>query len=110
MAEHSALNREVVGSTPIRRTRMTHFVVHVFGMELERWEHESCIADFGVGPDWATLYDIQSRQPGQGHATALLTEAKSFYESAGKTFGGSVALNDRMREIYHRLGIEEYDT
>lgn len=87
---------------------MKRELVTVLGMELERWTHESCVAQFGVGEDWATLYDIESGEPGKGHATALLTEAKAHYEAAGKKFGGTVALNDRMRAIYQRLGITEY--
>jgi hypothetical protein len=77
-------------------------------MDLEEWRHESCVARFGVGDDWATLYEIRSRNEGKGHATALLTDAKRHYEAAGKSFGGSVALNPRMRAIYQRLGIREY--
>lgn len=78
-------------------------------MELERWTHESCTADFGVGNDFATLYTIESKKEGKGHATQLLIEARHHYEATqGKKFGGSVALNERMRSIYKRLGIEEY--
>jgi hypothetical protein len=80
----------------------------VLGMELERWEHESCVADFGVGDDWATLYSISSKTPGKGHATQALIIARQHYEGRGKKFGGSVALSERMRKIYQRLGIEEY--
>lgn len=83
--------------------------VNVCGMELEQWTHESCVANFGVGDDWATVYDIQSSDEGKGHATQLLIEARHHYNAIqGKKFGGSVALNDRMRNIYKRLGIEEY--
>jgi len=77
-------------------------------MELEEWTHKSCVADFALGEDWATLYDIESTEEGQGHATELLTEAKRFYEAQGKTFGGSVALNATMQHIYRKLGITEY--
>jgi hypothetical protein len=91
---------------------MKRINVNVMGMELERWEHESCSAEFGVGEDeegkWATLYSISSKEEGQGHATELLKAAKTTYESLGMRFGGSVALNDRMRSIYQRLGITEY--
>lgn len=77
-------------------------------MELERWTNKSCIADFGVGNDWATLYSIESKEQGKGHATELLVEVKKYYEGQGKRFGGSVALNDRMRKIYQELDIKEY--
>ena len=79
------------------------------GMELDEWQFESCIAHFGVGEDWATLYDIRSKKEGRGHATNLLMLAKQHYESQGKKFGGDVALNDRMRNIYQKLNIEEYN-
>ncbi len=82
--------------------------VEQLGMPLVRWTHESCIAHFAVGPDWATLYDIVSKEEGRGHATQLLVAAKDQYEREGKRFGGTVALNDRMHKIYKRLGITEY--
>ena len=66
-------------------------------------------ANFGVGEDWATLYDIESKNEGRGEATNLLIKAKKYYEKLGKKFGGSVALNDRMKNIYKRLKITEYD-
>ena len=82
--------------------------VNIMGMELDEWTNKSCVAHFGLGTDWATLYDIESKEPGKGHATELLTKAKKFYENRGKCFGGDVALNDRMRKIYQRLNITEY--
>ena len=82
--------------------------VNVIGMELERWSNKGCIAYFGVEKDWATLYDIRSTNEGKGEATELLIEAKTYYESQSKKFGGSVALNDRMKKIYQRLQIVEY--
>lgn len=79
------------------------------GMELERWTYESCTADIAVGDSWATIYQVNSREESKGHASTLLRIAKTFYETTGKRFGGSVALNDRMRKLYERLGITEYD-
>jgi len=79
------------------------------GMEIERFTYLSCQADFGVGDDWATLYHIHSQEPNKGHATTLLTEAKQYYESQGKEFGGSTALNEPMRRLYRKLGITEFD-
>lgn len=75
---------------------------------LEIWNHKSCTAEFGFSDTWATLFFIQSLEEGKGHATELLTEAKKYYEGQGKKFGGSIALNERMRAIYKRLDIEEY--
>ena len=81
---------------------------NILGMELDIWEHKSCTAEFGTGDDWATLYSIESTLPGNGHATELLIEAKRHYEEQGLRFGGSVALNSRMKKIYQRLAIKEY--
>lgn len=78
------------------------------GMSLEEWRCESATAEFGVGPDWATLYSIRSEIPGKGHATALLIGAREHYRLTGKLFGSSVALNERMRAILRRLAITEY--
>ena len=82
--------------------------VNVLGMELDEWWHKSCSAHVATDKDWATIYDIQSQQEGQGHATALLLTMKSYYEKQGKDFGGSVALNERMAWLYKKCGIREY--
>lgn len=82
--------------------------VNILGIDLDEWRLNSCVAQFGVGPTWATLYFIESSIEGRGHATALLREAKAYYEAQKKNVGGSVALNARMRKIYRKLGIKEY--
>lgn len=87
---------------------MTRETITVLDMELEEWVNESCRAEFGTGPDWATLYSIHSLEPGKGHATALLREAKAIYEAEGRTVAGSVALNDTMRHLYEKTGITEH--
>jgi len=81
----------------------------ILGMVGDHWVNESCTAFFGVGETWATLYSIESRDEGKGHATELLKTAKSYYEGKGLKFGGSVALNNRMSKIYQRLEIKEYN-
>lgn len=81
--------------------------VSVLGMELDEWEYKSCVAHFGVGEDWACLYDIESKQMGCGHATTLLQYAKKYYEPIGKRVVGSVALNPTMKHIYEKLNITE---
>jgi len=81
--------------------------VNVMGMELDEWSYLSCIAHVASEKEWATIYDIQSSEHGKGHATELLKEMKNYYKD--KKFGGSIALNERMRGLYKKLGIEEYD-
>ena len=83
-------------------------VKDVLGMELDEWRYKSCLAQVGIGEDWATLYLIESQQEGKGHATALLLIMKDYYEKQGKRFGGSVALNERMARLYKKCGIYEY--
>jgi len=78
------------------------------GMELDMWRYKSCLAEVGTGKDWATVYLIESRQERKGHATKLLLGMKAYYEKQGKEFGGSVALNERMAELYKKCGIREY--
>ena len=82
--------------------------VSIMGMPLDEWQHESCVAHCAVGDDWATIYDIQSTQEGQGHATALLLAMKEYYEARSLRFGGSIALNERMRRLYQKCWIQEY--
>lgn len=84
--------------------------VNILGMPLQRWKYKSCIANIAVDTNekWATIYDIMSLDQGKGHATHLLEVAKIQFESRGFKFGGSVALNERMANIYKKLGIEEY--
>lgn len=82
--------------------------VNILGIPLDEWRYESCVAHCATGEGWATLYDIESSNEGKGHATKLLCQMKAYYEAAGLTFGGSVALNDRMRWLYQKCGIKKY--
>ena len=83
--------------------------INMLGMELTEWKHKSCRAEFGVADNYATLYYIESKEKGKGHASELLIVAKKLYEYLGKKFGGSVALSKEMRSIYRKLKIHEYD-
>ena len=83
-------------------------VVMILGMPLHQWEVDSCVAHFGIGDLWATLYDIESLDKQKGHATKLLTEAKAYYEKQGKVVGGSIALHPAMQNLYKKLNIIEY--
>jgi len=82
--------------------------VIILGMPLDEWQCKSCVAHCAVGEGWATLYVIESKDESKGHATALLLAMKEYYKGQGLNFGGSVALNDRMRRLYQKCGIEEY--
>jgi hypothetical protein len=82
--------------------------VNILGMPLDEWRYKSCVAHCATSEWWATLYDIESQEEGKGHATKLLLAMKRYYETKGLKFGGSVALNNRMRKIYQRCGVEEY--
>lgn len=77
-------------------------------MELDRIIHQSCIADIGVGDDFATIYFIKSEEKQKGYATELLKFAQMWYESQGKTFGSSVALNPVMSGMLEKLKIKQY--
>lgn len=84
--------------------------INVLGIELEQWINRSCMADICVNDEqkWATLYNIESVEQGKGHARNLLIQAKKHFEKIGYDFGGTIALNDRMRNLYKSLGIKEY--
>lgn len=82
--------------------------INRMGMSLDEWTHKSCVATIGVGEDWATVYSIDSSERRKGHGTELLIEMKKYYESQGKKFASSIALNDGMRRILKKLNIHEY--
>lgn len=106
--EYTALSSSV---DPVNEPLLQMRKVKVLGMELERWTYngyKGCVADFGVGEDFATLYTIESKIKCKGYATLVLIETKKYYEDQGKKFGGTVALNDVMKHIYKKLNIEEY--
>lgn len=89
------------------KMKITNKKVEILGMSLMEWKYESCTAHFAEFPLTATLYNIQSKEEGKGHATELLIKAKAYYEKMGKKVGGSVALNQRMSDLYKKVGIEE---
>ena len=82
-------------------------IIHM-GMPLDRWKLKSCIANVGVGEDWATVYFIISEKKGRGHGTELLLTMKKHYEAEGKKFGSSVALSGAMKHLLIKLNIPEY--
>ena len=90
------------------KQNITHKWVNIIGMPLVEWCYESCVAHCATGRDWTTVYDISSSEEGKGHTTKLLLAMKGYYEGKGLIFGGSIALNDRMRRIYQRCNIKEY--
>lgn len=81
-------------------------IVNIMGIELTRWTHKSCVCDVAEGDNWATIYTIESKKQGKGHATELLEYLKRYY--GGYKFGGSVALNPTMAHLYKKLKIKEY--
>ena len=75
-------------------------------MELDEWTHKSCTAHFAELEDSVTLYDIESKEPGKGHAFELMKKASEYYK--GKKMCGSVALNKAMKHLYQKLNYTEY--
>lgn len=82
--------------------------IQSLGMELDAWLHKSCTAQVGTGDKWATIYSIESTEPGKGHGRELILAMQKYYESQGKTFGSSIALSTSMRHLIKKLGIKEY--
>ncbi len=82
--------------------------IESMGMVLDQWTHKSCISEIGIGNNWATIYMIKSKEKGKGHASELIIKMKDHYESKGKTFGSSVALNPIMKHLLNKLNITEY--
>ena len=83
--------------------------IEIMGLKLDKCFYKSAFAQVAVGNNWATIYIAASEEEGQGHMTELLRQAKKHYEGLGKTFYGSVALNNTMQHIYNKLGIKEYE-
>jgi hypothetical protein len=83
----------------------------VMGMELMVWEHRNCEVQISEFPEdsTATIYLVESKNPGQGIATEMLSYLKGWYEGQGMTLYSSVALNDRMKRILKKLDIPEYE-
>ena len=78
------------------------------GMPLKQFMWKSCEATVSEGDDWATVYLIESKERNKGHATELMKMLKFIYETKGKTFGGTVALNPAMSRVYQKSGVKEY--
>lgn len=92
----------------IKHNNITIKVQNILGMTLDVITYESCEATVAVGDDWATVYSIQSKEQGKGHAQTLLTDAKDYYEKRNRKFGSSVTLSPAIKHIIDKLGIEEY--
>lgn len=81
---------------------------NVLGMMLDVAKYESCYAQIGTGDNWATVYFINSKDQGKGHATILLKCLQKHYESKGKKFGSSISLSAPMKHLLQKLNIPEY--
>lgn len=77
----------------------------VLWMELDEWTYKSCIAHFGEYWFCYTLYDIESKEQRQWHATQLLKDAIEYYEKGWFLVAWTVALNEAMRNLYKKVGI-----
>ena len=75
--------------------------------EMDLWIYESCTAEIACWDDWATIYSIESYEPNQWHCQQLLRDAIEYYKD--KSFWWSVALNKKMKHIYQKLNITEYE-
>ena len=80
--------------------------VNVLGMDLLEVRYGGVIAQFGEGPDWITLYLVESQHEGRGEVQEMLKRMMVRYQH--KRFGGSAALCQAMRHIYEKLGIVEH--
>lgn len=87
---------------------MSREIVHI-GMPLKQFLWKSCQATVAEGDNWATVYFIESGERNKGHATELMKMLKFIYETKGKIFGGTVALNPAMKRVYEKSGVTEYD-
>lgn len=75
------------------------------------YRYKSCVAEVATGikedgSQWATIYTVESSEPNQGHCQTLLRWLQ--YRFRDCDFGCTVALNDKMRHILHKLNIKEY--
>ncbi len=74
-------------------------VVKILGMSLHEWEYKGCIAHFGIGEDWATLYDIESKNKGKGYATKLLKEARKYHILPIKDTKPEIKMQQLLKEL-----------
>jgi hypothetical protein len=86
---------------------MTLTDAEVLGMPLTKFEYKGVYGHLSEGDDWATIYNIQSANPGNGEAQEALMILKNLYSD--KRFGSTVALNPTMKHILEKLEITEYD-
>lgn len=77
------------------------------GMPLKQFAWKSSQATVAEGDDWAAVYFIESTDRNKGHATELMKILKFIYETKGKTFGGTIALNPAMKRVYEKSGVYE---
>ena len=81
---------------------------NTMGMDVEICTFESCRATIGIGPSWATIYSMESKEPGKGHGNSLIIQMRNHYEAQGKKFGSTVALSKAMKHLLEKHNIVEY--
>jgi hypothetical protein len=82
--------------------------IKVLGMDLFEFTHKDVKGHLFINDTHATIYDVESNNYGVGECQETLSMLKEEYETNGKVFGGTVALNPTMKHIYQKLNITEY--
>ncbi len=73
-------------------------------MDLILAKHKSCVITLGEGDDWISIYSCKSSEKGKGHATEAILIIKENYKH--KKLMGSVPLNNVMKHVYDKCGVE----
>lgn len=75
----------------------------MMGMDLTVAEHKGVVISLGEGDDWVSIYSCISIEEGRGNTQEAIAIIKNDYK--GKELCGSVPLNDAMKHIYDKLGV-----
>lgn len=80
---------------------------NILGIPIDEYHAYGVVAQVYETPDWATIYFIQSLDPGKGNCQKMLLELKDIFKD--KQFGCTAALTPRMKHILQKLDITEYE-
>lgn len=72
-------------------------------VEILEGRYEGVRITIAVSPEWVSIYEIYSSNPGQGEATRALEELKRDYPD--KDIFSSIPLNDIARHLFEKAGI-----
>lgn len=84
--------------------RIKYKQIKSMGMDLIEGYYKGVYMQLAVGKDWVSIYLVESKNPGQGEVQQMIDLVRGDYP--GKRLTASAPLNNAMKHIFDKKGVE----